>query len=331
MENNLISKLLEKSQEAFILSIEIYNKPTIKYRVEGFSFFICNAWELLLKAYLLSKNESIYYGDNNARTLSIEGCIRKVLTNSHDPARQNLEKIIQLRNISTHYITEEYEAFYIPLFQSCVLNYTNKLIAYFDIDITDKLGANFLTLSVKLSDIQSSEIKARYPKEISDKLLHTKEDIDSSLPSDGNLNYAIKVVHDWAVVKQPKHATATFSIAKDAEQSTYIMKQQVDPQKQYPFRQKQCLKFINQWIEKNTIRFISPNTPDTIPSRFNSNHFELFCKFYNIKNNPDYTYAYTLNSTPNYSYSKRLLDFIKEEIKKDPEHIIQGLRHSLKK
>lgn len=37
-----------------------------------------------------------------------------------------------------------------------------------------------------------------------------------------------------------------------------------------------------------------------------------------------------LNSTPNYSYSKRLLDFIKEEIKKDPENIIQGLRDSLK-
>ncbi|MGP1535559.1 MAG: DUF3644 domain-containing protein [Dialister pneumosintes] len=39
MENSLIFKLLEKSQEAFILAIEIYNKLTIKYRVEGFSFF----------------------------------------------------------------------------------------------------------------------------------------------------------------------------------------------------------------------------------------------------------------------------------------------------
>ena len=35
-------KLLEKSKEAFVMAIEIYNKPTIKYRVEGFSFFICN-------------------------------------------------------------------------------------------------------------------------------------------------------------------------------------------------------------------------------------------------------------------------------------------------
>ena len=41
--NSIIDKLITKSQEAFILAIELYNKPTIKYRVEGFSFFICNA------------------------------------------------------------------------------------------------------------------------------------------------------------------------------------------------------------------------------------------------------------------------------------------------
>ena len=41
---NLTGKLLNKSKEAFIMAIEIYNKPTIHYRVEGFSFFMCNAW-----------------------------------------------------------------------------------------------------------------------------------------------------------------------------------------------------------------------------------------------------------------------------------------------
>ena len=41
----LEDRLLNKSQEAFILAIELYNKPTIKYRVEGFSLFICNAWD----------------------------------------------------------------------------------------------------------------------------------------------------------------------------------------------------------------------------------------------------------------------------------------------
>ena len=43
MEYNsaLVDKLLEKAKEAFLMAIEVYNKPSIRYRVEGFSFFIC--------------------------------------------------------------------------------------------------------------------------------------------------------------------------------------------------------------------------------------------------------------------------------------------------
>ena len=55
------NELLEKSKEAFIMAIELYNKPTIKYRVEGFSLFICNAWELMLKSHMIKKY--IYWYD----------------------------------------------------------------------------------------------------------------------------------------------------------------------------------------------------------------------------------------------------------------------------
>ena len=98
--NELINNLIIKSQEAFSLGIEIYNKPTIKYRVEGFAFFICNAWELMLKAYLIKTNgqSSIYYKDKKDRTLSLSECIKKVFTNNKDPLRLNLEKIIELRD-----------------------------------------------------------------------------------------------------------------------------------------------------------------------------------------------------------------------------------------
>lgn len=33
-------KLLEKTKEAFVIAIGIYNKPTIKYRVEKFGFYL---------------------------------------------------------------------------------------------------------------------------------------------------------------------------------------------------------------------------------------------------------------------------------------------------
>ncbi len=40
---NTYERLIDKAKEAFVMSIEIYNKPSIRYRLEGFSFFICNA------------------------------------------------------------------------------------------------------------------------------------------------------------------------------------------------------------------------------------------------------------------------------------------------
>ncbi len=69
----LTDRLVDKSFEAFILGLEIYNKPTLKYRIEGFAFFVCNAWELMLKAKLITDTgmASIYYKDSPSRTLSL--------------------------------------------------------------------------------------------------------------------------------------------------------------------------------------------------------------------------------------------------------------------
>lgn len=114
---DLSKRLVDKSVEAFIMGLEIYNKPTIRYRIEGFSFFICNAWELMLKAEMLNRNISIYFKDKNDRTLSLELVVKKIYSDKNTRIRLNLERIIELRNISTHYITEDYEVKYAPYFK----------------------------------------------------------------------------------------------------------------------------------------------------------------------------------------------------------------------
>ncbi len=134
---NLSERLVLKSVEAFIMGLEIYNKPTIKYRIEGFSFFICNAWELMLKAEMLNRGFSIYYSDNPERTLSLEYVLKKIYSDENTRIRLNLEKIIELRNISTHFITEDYEIKYAPLFQACVLNLASEMKRFHNKDITE--------------------------------------------------------------------------------------------------------------------------------------------------------------------------------------------------
>ena len=330
---DIVSKLLEKSQEAFITGIELYNKPTIKYRVEGFSFFMCNAWELLLKAYLITKKgeQSIYYKDNPERTISLENCIERIMTNDKDPKRVNLARIIKLRNTSTHYITEEYETIYVPLFQACVLNYINWLIETFNIDITEKLGSNFLTLSVKLSAISETEIKAKYPKEIADKLISAFEDVSASIGNKPHPNYAIQIRHDWYITKKEAGASAKVFITPEAEKAAYILKETKDMHAVFKYSYHKLLELIKKRIKKENIPFVNPNNPEGPKNVFNSKHLDLFLKFYDMKSNQKYCYQYPVGSSQVYAYSDAALNFIFDEIKKNPEHIIQDLKASIAK
>ena len=147
------------------MGLEIYNKPTIKYRIEGFSFFICNAWELMLKAKMINDDKSIYFKDNPERTLDLSKVVNEIYPNKTQPLRINLEKIITLRNTSTHFITEDYETVYAPLFQSNVLSFSKQLKKFHNRDIIKNIAQNFLTLTATIEPLTNEQIKLKYTPE----------------------------------------------------------------------------------------------------------------------------------------------------------------------
>jgi len=314
-------QLLNKSKEAFILGIEIYNKPTIKYRVEGFSFFICNAWELMLKSHMIKKygETSIYFDDNPGRTISLEACIKKVFTNDKDPLRINLEKIIELRNTSTHFITEEYEMVYIPLFQSCVVNFSDKLMEFHSFDITTLIPQNFLTLTISMQAIEDTSIIAKYPEEIAKKLIEKTEEIEE-LSIIQNEKFALKIVHQHFIVKDERKATSKVKVDSSADVGVKIIKDVKDPNQTHPYNTKRGIEAVNKRLKK-----------DDIAIKLNQYTFLLFVSYYELKSNEDYCYVYRGSSSPLFSYSQQAIDLIITEVKKDPENIIQNLKELIKK
>lgn len=139
----LSRQLLERSREAYLLALDVYNKLILRYRVEGFCFLFCNAWELLLKAKILedTKNErSIFYRKKRGkprRSLSLKAALKKVFPNENDPIRRNVEEIAILRDVATHLIIPELESIYAGIFQAGVLNYANKLEEWFGLSLKD--------------------------------------------------------------------------------------------------------------------------------------------------------------------------------------------------
>lgn len=317
--NDLLNKMLEKSQEAFIMSVEIYNKPTIKYRVEGFSFFICNSWELMLKAYIIKTigDNAIYYKDNPNKTISLSECIKRVFTNDKDPLRINLEKIIELRDTSTHFITTEYEMVYIPLFQACLFNYNEKMQQFFNIDMTEIIPQNFLTLTTNMKSFNEPEIRAKYPEELSNKLINTYNSL-SPLIESSNSGFAIRIEHYHYITKNKSEATELLHIDNNSADKVKVIKELKDPN----LTHKYTMKKLNQEVTKKLNKF-------GINIGFNRYHFQLFANYFDIKNNPKFCYINRIGETPTYSYSIQAIDFIVDEFKKDP-NIINNLKNKLR-
>ena len=124
-------RLLQNAEAALISSIEVYNKPTFAYREETFAILALNAWELLLKARLLSVCENdprclhiSYYpktkaGEtskklqfrrnrtDNFMTIGIEACIDSLDekgTSVPAAVRKNLEALTEIRDNAIHYM-----------------------------------------------------------------------------------------------------------------------------------------------------------------------------------------------------------------------------------
>ena len=315
----LKNKFIEKSIEAFILGLEIYNKPTIKYRIEGFSFFICNAWELMLKAELLNRQIPIYYKDNESRTLSLENVVKKIYSDSNTRIRLNLEKIIELRNISTHYITEDYELKYAPLFQACVINFTNELLRFHNQDITQHITQNFLTISASYEPLSNEEIRIKYPAEIAEKFIQQANEIDILSNEYNSDKFSIGIKQNLFITKKKKEANFTVTICKESENKVAIIKDPKDPSQTHKYSYANVITVVEERLKKQNIKL-------NYKKSFNQYVLNLIIDFYKIKDEQKYAYCHKIGNSTHYTYSEQFIEFILIEIKKDPYNFVESLK-----
>lgn len=324
MEQKTYDRLIQKSQEAFLLAIELYNRPTIRYHVEGCSFFLCNAWELMLKAYMVKRQgeQSIYYKNNPGRTISLNNCISAIFTNENDPLRINLEKILDLRNTSTHFVTDEYELFYGPLFQVCVKNYEEKMYEFHRIEISDIIPESYLVLSVKRDIIDPEKIRAKYSPEVVAKLLTMNNSVAFD-GGEGSPRYSGFYETNFVITKNPKKADLAVRVDKESSTGVAIVKEVQNVQDKYPFTAKTAIGEINRRLSKAKITLIFKGEE----KKFNSYHWNLFVKFYGMKSEDRYSHDRSLKSekNPSYVYSQQAIEVIVSAIKQDSEHIIERM------
>lgn len=282
--------LLEKSEEAYLMALEIVNKPTINYRTEGFCFFICNAWELLLKAFLVRKNkkiESIFFKDKTYRTLSLSDCVNKVFTSTTDKAKLNLGHVIQVRNRSTHLILPEYDYVFAPLFQQNITYYNRFFTKHFPLHRCNDSITPFIAIN-KMSNVDSSPLALH-----SDSLDFMKQ-IKDSLISDGIGQHIY-----LKVTKKDDEADLKIKIDPTATETAKTIKVPKDVNFMYPFTFKQVVKVIQENLEIT----LGPS------HGFTQQSFNKISYSYPIKEDEKFCYTYAYGKGIK-KYSQMTVDFI---------------------
>ncbi len=156
------------------------------------------------------------------------------------PLHRNLLKIIELRNTSTHFITEEYEMIYIPLFQACVLNFVEKMQEFHQVDMTEVVPQNFLTLAVSMKSLDENVIRVKYPEEIAERILETNSSLIPMI-NGNNQSFAIKIEYYHYLTKDKNKATSFVHVDRTAEAGVKIIKELKDPSNTHKYTMKTAL------------------------------------------------------------------------------------------
>jgi len=203
-------------------------------------------------------------------------------------------------------------------YKNVVINFIEKIQKFHDINMSTLLPYNFLTLTVNLKTLDTEDIRAKYPQELANKLISLNENLKPYIAENNN-RFAIGIDHFYYLTKNPEKATAKVMIDKNADAKTKIVTRLKDPNLTHKYTAKACCFAINKRLADFNINF-----------KFNRYHFNLFCKYYRIKENEKLCFTYNTFSQPHYTYSQQTIDLIVDEICKDPENIVNNLKLKVK-
>lgn len=162
------TELLNKSREAALTAVQIFNNPQVKFKSELFIVTICIAWTYLMHAYFRKKGiEYRYFGlVKNRRVFDktkggaykhweLERCLTDAQSPVDKNASNNLLFFIGLRHEIEHQMTMRIDNSLSAKFQACCLNFNTYIKQLFG----ENFGIDkYLSFSLQFSSINPDQV-----------------------------------------------------------------------------------------------------------------------------------------------------------------------------
>jgi len=187
-----IKELIQKSREALLAAVQIYNNPNITFKSETYITLAVIAWTYLMHAYYRSIHlEYRYYrGSGPSRRYDrtkggsykyweLERCLNEVLCPLEIGIKDNLRFLIGIRHEIEHQLTHRIDEYISAKLHACALNFNAVLCELFGSKYS---LADDLALVIQFSEISPQQIETQKDsKGISDNVINYIVDFEENL------------------------------------------------------------------------------------------------------------------------------------------------------
>lgn len=189
------TELLQKSREAVLAAVQIFNSPSITFKAETFIVLAIIAWTYLMHAYYRQQGIDYRYFDQKGirkryhktkhgayKHWELERCLNETSCPLDKNTKNNLRFLIGLRHEIEHQMTTRIDDIMSAKFQACCLNFNDYIQKLFTnetgIEKHLAFSLQFSTISAEQKDLL--EEHPNLPKNIEGFL----DDFETILPED---------------------------------------------------------------------------------------------------------------------------------------------------
>jgi len=223
----LAAALLRKSRDNMVLALEVYNRPSLKNRLDAFVLLFCAAWEQLLKARIIERDgdEAIFKRPQRGRhreTISLLASMEAMYA-AHDLTRKNLERVKYLRDRAAHLTMPEVQGVASRLFQSGVLNFAKEFRSFAGEPFVPGSPVGLLTLVVDAKPPDVVHLKGIYGDAVGAEVLSLVRTLQDEIDETDDLNFAVPLEYSLVFAKKVGDADISLSQATGAARDAVVV------------------------------------------------------------------------------------------------------------
>lgn len=180
-----------------------------------------------------------------------------------------------------------------------------------------------MALSGHINPLSDDEIRVKYPPEIAETLIRKSAALVELSDQYSSNDFSIAVKQNLYITKKKTEADFAVTIENGTDTKIQIVKELKDPANTHPLSFTDVVKIVQDEMRKRGLKIDNSKG-------FTTSVLTDFVKFYGIKNEEKYAYGHQVGKLRQWSYSRRLVDFIVKEITKNQSSFCASLKNKKK-